>query len=403
MLSAASVQAGEILAEGDGSGTNNPDFYGAPAAGCVACELGSLAAYDAPPLDIDWSVGLRGGYLLSSTQGGSYEASILPHVAVSFAGRRTTANLSADAEFVGSSRDGFRIASGVLDLSGTYKLDEVTTLTGTADLSVTQDEPGDDGLAKPRVLSGEAEVGITREVGRLDVSARANVGRDIYGPTVDLTGMTVDNSWDNNTTAGVGARLSYPVTPVFAAFVDGSAAYRMFDAASPALGVKLDGPTYVGSVGLTYDPNSVISAEASVGVALRQFDAGFADITATLYNAKVTFRPDETLTFDAAFSTELGAPQPDDPGRAQITYAALADIAYTINPWMGVRASANWYRAESVSTGLSETGYGFGAGLDYRLNRHTMLTADYTFAHVVPAVDPVRDEHRFTVGVTFSK
>jgi hypothetical protein len=236
------------------------------------------------------------------------------------------------------------------------------------------------------------------------LSARATAGRDIYGPTIDATGASIDNTWDNNTSAGGGLRITYPVTPVLAAFADGSASYRYFDAASPTLGAKLDGPTYVGKVGVSYEPNILISAEGSIGVGLRRFDAGFSDITATLYDAKVTFRPDETLVLDAAFSTELGAPGANDPGTARVTYTATADVAYTINPWLGVRASADWYRAEVAGTGGVETGYGFGAGLDYRVNRQTTVSADYTFSHVAPvAPEPMRDTHKFMVGMTFAK
>ena len=102
----------------------------------------------------------------------------------------------------------------------------------------------------------------------------------------------------NNTRYGGGLRLSHQLTPIVTAFADGSVEYRTYDAVSPTLLVKLDSTDYVGKVGLSAEIGTILEAEGSVGVGLRQFaDASLADVQAMLYEASVTFRPDETLEF----------------------------------------------------------------------------------------------------------
>lgn len=405
VLATAPSISGEYLAGGDGSGTDNPDLLNGTA-NCSNCNVGPAPReYDAPLFDIDWALALRGGYVLSSTTGGSFAGTAVPTVVLTQEGLRSSFALTATATLEQSQLYGFRVPSAQLSAAGEYELDAATRLTGAANLSLSQDSPNPPTtLSQPQILHGDAEVGVAHKVGDFEVGARVNAGRTMYGESTLAGGVVVDNSWENNTSVGGGLRVAYPITPTLTAFADGSAKYQYFDGPSPVVLAKLDGPTYIGRVGVAYDPSSILSAEASVGYGLRRFDAGFADVGAVLYDASVIFRPDETLTLNGGFSTEITPPSSSDIGLARVTYTATAAAAYAVNPWLGLRASADWYWADVAGTADYETGYHLKAGADYLVNDNTRLTADYTYTRVdapPPAVS--RDSHKFEVGVTFSK
>ncbi|HHY50302.1 MAG TPA: outer membrane beta-barrel protein, partial [Alphaproteobacteria bacterium] len=127
------------------------------------------------------------------------------------------------------------------------------------------------------------------------------------------------------------------------------------------------------------------------------------EVSALLYDATVTFRPDETLELKGEFSTGFGAPGPDSAAAARLEYAAAGEAAYTVNPWLKLRASAGWSHAQLVGTPETETSYHVGLGADYVLNEFTTLTGDYVYTSTATTPDPAEDSHRVSVGMTFSR
>jgi len=86
-----------------------------------------------------------------------------------------------------------------------------------------------------------------------------------------------------------------------------------------------------------------------------------------------------------------------------VDYSANADVAYTVNSWLTLRALADWYSTRYAGSTNTETGYGLGAGADYKVNAHTALSADYGYDYAESTVNGVQDAHRVTVGVTLSR
>ena len=75
--------------------------------------------------------------------------------------------------------------------------------------------------------------------------------------------------------------------------------------------MPLDAADYAIRGGLAAKWSEVLEAEASVGVGYRHFTFGAADdIVSQLYDASITFRPDETVTLRGALATTVGAPGP---------------------------------------------------------------------------------------------
>lgn len=398
------TMAGEFNPLGDGSGTNNADLTRDATADCDNCRATPPYEWGDAPFDLDWSLGLRGGITDDGSEQ-TYQLIALP----SFTLRHETIRGGYDVGLKGEltyDLDGTaRIDSIAGTAGGEYELDALTTLAGRGNLIVSQDDPDAPNVAsEPVVISGDGEVSASRDLGAFNVAVRGSASRVVNGETVYVDNSTSDNSFQNTTGYGAGARLGYELTPGLVAFVDAEADYLTYDQPSPSLLVKLDNVTYAGRAGLTAKFNETLELEGSLGLGYSDFaDSSLLDFSAVLYDAKATFRPDETLTLSGTFSTTISSPGTTSDATSKLTYAAVGDISYQVNPWLRLRADAQWSEAHYQGIDNDEYKWGFGAGADYLLNEHTDLTADYSFLRTEKTPAPATDEHQVTLGVTFHK
>jgi hypothetical protein len=405
---ASAVLAGDnsFNSPGDGSGYDNANLLRDRAAGCEKCEPHPPHEWDDPWFDLDWSLALRGSYVHTSTID-YFEAAAVPSVTLRHETLRGGYEVTVSADIVRSSVEEARLAAARVGFAADYRLDESTGVEGALDLAFRQASAAGSGvdpniLMQPQVLTGDGEVSVSRDVGPLVFTGRVNGSRTLYGPTTLVGPVLVDNSHQSNWTAGTGLRVGYRVTPILTAFVDGSVGYQWYDAPSPTLLVTFDAADYQIRSGLSAKWHDVLEGETSIGYGLRRFaEPTLGETSAILYDASLTFRPDETLEVKGAFATSFGAPGPDSGGVARLEYAATGDIGYVVNPWLKLRASAGWSHALLIGTADTESGWNAGAGADYMLNEFTTLTGDYTYSVSQKAADPPEDSHRVTVGVTF--
>lgn len=401
--------AGEFIPLGDGSATNNADLLGNPAIDCANCSATPPRETDTP-FDLDWSLGLRGGINYDGTgDGPTYELIALPSMTLKHQTIRGGYDVGVSGELSYGVDGSARIGSITGTAGGAYKLDALTTLAGRGNLTVSQDDAGGPDYASnvasaPIVISGDGEVSASRDLGAFNLAVRGSAGREVYGETTYDDNSTADNTFQNTTTYGAGARLGYELTPGLVAFVDLEADYLAYDVPSPSLMVKLDNVTYAGRGGLSAKFNETLELEGSLGLGYSDLSDGtLSDFSAVLYDAKATFRPDETLTLSGAFATTISQPGTTSGATAKLTYAATGQVEYLVNPWLKLRADAQWSEAHYQGIDNDEYKWGFGAGADYLLNEHTDLTADYSFLRTEKTPDPATDEHQVTVGVKFHR
>lgn len=410
MLLASSPSLGQELAlHGDGSGTNNADLLRDAMTGCEHCQAVAPHEWDAPPYTLDWSLSLRGAYVRDD-DGEHYEALAVPSVTFKHDFLRGTYSLNGSAELSKSTVEDYRINSLRLGTSGSYQVNPALTLDGAANFALVTPSASSTGypagtVSASQEITGGAMASASYDWGHLTTTLRGSAARSVYGPTTRADGSEVDNSENNNWRAGAGLRIGYKVTPILTAFVDGSAGYQLYDVVAPAYGVKLDASDYAIRGGLSSKWNEVLEAEASVGLGLRKFTHGAApDIVSQLYDASVTFRPDETLTIRGALATTVGEPGPNEAGAARVEYAATADIAYRVNPWVTLRANAGYRHATFPGSPKVETGYGVGAGADYLVNEFTTVSGDYNYGATTTAPANTTEEgHRLTLGITLKR
>lgn len=398
--------SGPVLA-GDGSDFVNNALLG-PEAECSYC-VPNPPDEAGPPFQFDWSVGLRGGVSTGgSGEGPVYEVVALPQFALRQETIRGGYDLGISAEISQKAGGDPRLGSVTATAGGRYDLDELTTLEGRLDLSLSQDDP--DGrdqpvnvATAPLEVSGNAEASVTRDFGPLLIKLRGSAGREVVGETTYDDDTTSSNDDQNTTRWGAGARLGYKLAPGLLAFIDGEAIAEQYDVASPLL-AKLDNTTYATRAGLTLRPSQALELEGSIGWGHRDFvDGTLDDFSAMLYGARAQFRPSETLTLGGEFSTTISSPGTTSGATAKLAYAATGTLAYQLNPWLRLRASADWSTARYEGIATEEHKWGAGIGADYLVNEHTDLTADYSFERSQTTPEPPTDEHRVTVGVRFHR
>lgn len=406
----APVLAASDHAMGDGAKSDNarllPDVY--PSDPVLASSVGPREPYD-PFFDVDWSVALRGTYTKAS-DGERFDVRLVPSISLEHIGTRSAISLDSSAEIVRyTDSDTVDIGALRLGLQAGYDLDSVTRLTGNANFSLTQQTPGTPGLASniaiaPLTTSGGGDVALTRRFGKFSVSVTGAAQRNLYGTTTLTDGSVTDNGEQNYWALDSGLRLGLQATPIFEVFGQAGVGRDMFDYPSAALGVSADANDYTLKAGVTGRWNEVLEVTGSAGLGLRRFDvASLGEVVTELYDAQVTFTPDPTLRMTAGFATTVTPPGPNGSGTTRVDYAASAQVAYTVNSWLALRALADWNTARFEGSSNVETGHGYGFGADYKVNAHTAVTVDYDYDYSDSSANGVQDAHRATMGITLSR
>lgn len=411
VLLASSAPAGLALADPLGpdeakldSERLTPGLYPAapvPQAFAVPAEPGT------PPVELDWSVGLKGSYTTSSA-GDSFVTVLTPRVTATHQGVRTDLTATGSATLARQGDVSITASALSLDLDAQTRLDRDTTISGHAGLDLTQDLPGLPGsnplvTTPPQVLTGAIDGAIERRFGRFNLGLEGSVARTLYGPTTRTDTGVTDNSSQNVWEGDTSLRLGLQATPILEVFGEASLGRDWFDH-TPTGGVSSNATSRALRAGIAGDWNGVWSANASLGVGLHDFDnAGFNDITTRLYDASLTYTPDETLKLSATLETKVTPTGADTPGTARVAHVATADVDYTVNSWLRLRASADWGYSWLEGSNETERSHGLGAGADYKLNSHAIVSADYGYAHRDNSNSGVFDSHTVSLGVTIKR
>ena len=394
---------------GDGSITDNdrlvPGLY--PADPVLASGDGLPEPYDLP-FNVDWSVALRGTYTQASS-GERFDVRVVPSVAIEHTGVRSSLSASGSAEVVRPTQGAIDVSA--LRLSGTtgYSLDNDTALTAGGRFSLTRAVAGTPGVSStiaiaPQTISGGADLGVSRRLGKFNVAVTGSADRTVYGTTTLTSGAVVDNSDQNAWALNAGLRVGFQITPIFEVFGKAGLGRDLFDLPSTTLGVKPDATTMALEAGVTGRWSDVLEATASTGVIFRRFDASsLGEVTAQTYDAQLTFRPDPTLRVTTGLATIVAPPGPDGTGTTRIGYGVNGEVAYTVNSRIGLRALANWNRASFTGSNATESGYGWGTGADYKVNANTAVTADYNYDQSDSTSSGVQEAHQVTLGVTLAR
>jgi hypothetical protein len=373
----------------------------------LCCAMPSFAQEaDGDPLD--WSVGLRGTYSMSDGGTSRMGLALTPEASLTWEGRDLTAVLSGGTDLELLADGGARFANVRAGIEAGLQLGPSTALGATLDATLSQDPPDASGLPAntamaPLVFDATGTASVVQDMGRIDTTLRLEGQRRMVGPTILEDDSTIDNADQSFWQGGAALRLGYEFTPLITLFGEGEAAIRVFDAPDPGLMVYRDARTYTLRGGVSYAWGSIIAAEASAGYAWLDYLSGALDDSpAWVYDASLTFRPDEMLALTASFDTDLG-PSASVADGTDLSYSVTGSVTYAANPFLALRGTAGWERTVTLGTGDATSGLSAGAGIDLRTSQNVTWSADYGWTREDKPPAPETDTHSFTVGMRFAR
>lgn len=404
-----------------GAGVQGPPYYppdnasvepGLPV-GLVPQMLGNVSYSYVPDIlppstELDWDVSLRGAYQ-KNYSGERFEVIVAPSASIlhKVSGAEYEAGVSAE---LNKASDGeYRLSSVALDFRGEMAINSVTGLGLGANIRIEQDSPNSlssdsDIVGQPIIVSGGAEARISRRFGKFTGELRGSINRSVYFGTQLTGGAWRENYSRNNTAVGTGLRLTREITPIISAYVDLAGARNIYDNISTGLGGTPSNWVLSARGGLSGNWSGVLLADISAGYALTRFDdISLPEVPTFIFDTSLSYNGGRGVELLAAFGSDISVPDPTDGASLRVGYSASISAAYQINDWLRVRANAGagWVRFVGVTD--TENTYSAGLGADYYVNRSTRLTADYSYNLSQSSENGKRDSHRVELGVTFSR
>jgi len=363
----------------------------------------------APNTKLDWSVSLKGAYR-KDYNGERFETILTPAISLSHQNRNGLYNLGAQANLVKTSDSEFSFSSIATSLDGTFKFDRETSLTFDANVAISQEDVNSLNLASniktpPSMLNINTNAAIIREFGKLTGALRLGYNRDTYSTTQMSTGLWQDNSARNRNSYLAGLRLTQEITPIINAYVDLSAQRNIFDEIS-TIGLTTTQNNWAlnGRAGLSGNWGDVILADISAGYALNQFDsATLSDSPAAIIDANITYRNSTGLNVSTNFASNITTPDPSSGASLKVGYTLGVLASYQVNDWLRARANARGNWASYVGIDDIERSYSAGVGVDYAFNKYISLNGDYTYNIADSSTIGKRDSHRVEFGLTYSR
>jgi len=365
-----------------------------------------------PATTFDWSLSLRGAFQ-QDYRGDRFEVIATPNVSVSHQIQNAQFDLSATANlskpFADDLDDEFRVYGAAVDFSGSYRIDKDSLANFGANFTIDKASKNDPSLDitivdPPTTVMGSANASIVRRFAKLSGELRGNISRNVYGATLLTDTTWSDNSIQNNTRFGGGLRLSYEISPIISPFVDFSANRSAFDQTLLISGESQDSNSYVALAGFTGNWRDILRAEISAGYGLTKFDSTLVeDVPTTVFNANLAYNNGKGLDLSANFITNVSAANPALGATTKIDYSTSALAQYQINDWVTARANvtAGWAHYDVIDD--IERRHSIGVGADYLLNKHTSFSADYNYGTLETTALGKRENHRFELGVTYSR
>lgn len=372
--------------------------------------VGELGGFDYvhPPVNIDWSVGLKGSYAMG-TMKTQHSVVLTPEVTLDYGGDRMDISGNASLEGVVSDQQLVRVDQLSSGLDVAYALDPVTSASLSAAFDVSQEAANAPGVPSnvkvmPIVFEGSLSAGIDRQFGQLGLGLSGDLGRTDVTKTY-LQGGKVENNADQSFfSGGANLRASYQVTPILAPFVEAGIGRDVYDKAPKLTGMKLDQTNYALRVGLAAQWQDSFSIEASTGYTWAYFDdPGLTDIGTQTFALSVDYAPPQGVTAGLGFSTTINPGDPDNGTVASVDYAIDGNVGVQLNSQIGVEAdfTAGWTAPVSGLPG--DFNYSAGLGASFQFNRYTALTADYAYKAVDRASGPLLYSHTLSAGISVSR
>jgi hypothetical protein len=120
-------------------------------------------------------------------------------------------------------------------------------------------------LSRPTLNSLTGSLGLSRDLGRLRLSAKANASRVMYGDATDPAGVVVSQRDRNNIYAGLTLRAGYEISPALRPFIEGEAGRRIYDNQTDSFGLNRASTRIAVRAGVETDFGEKLRGDIAVG------------------------------------------------------------------------------------------------------------------------------------------
>ena len=147
-------------------------------------------------------------------------------------------------------------------------------------------------LSRPTLDALTGSLGLSRDLGRLRLSARANAARAMYGDATDSAGATVSQADRNNTYAGLTLRAGYEISPALSPFIEGEVGRRIFDKQTDSFGLERAATRLAIRAGVETDFGDKLRGDIAIGYLREDIaDAALEDIAGLSIAGTLSWSP----------------------------------------------------------------------------------------------------------------
>ncbi|MGB3445491.1 MAG: outer membrane beta-barrel protein [Xanthobacteraceae bacterium] len=261
---------------------------------------------------------------------------------------------------------------GRLDVTrDTHVLSELRLRVGT-------DNPGSPniqaGLSKyPIYTTTGGSVGVEQNFNRLQVTVSATADHTAYQDSKLTDGTTFSNDDRNFNTFGGVARASYEVMPGLKPFGEVQGDTRVHETAVDRAGYQRDSNGGYAKVGTTFELTRLITGEASIGYAMRNYqDPRLSQLNGLLTSGSLIWSasPLTTVKFIATTSVD----ETTVPGVAGVlTRIYTAEVDHDFRRWLTGIGKFTYGTLDYQNGNRLDTIYSLSGDLVYKLNRNVWV------------------------------
>ncbi len=219
----------------------------------------------------------------------------------------------------------------------------------------------------------DGSLGLSKDLGKLRLSATGSVSRQQYGDATLIDGSSLSQEERNSTLATLRLRTGYAVSPALTPFIEGEFGRRFYDQKQDSAGYERSATRLAARAGVMVDIEEKLAGEASIGWITEDLDDERLDTVSGLaLAAALNWSPQRGTNVRLDGSTTIeGTTDAGDSG--SILYAGTLRVERQIRANLTAEAAAGLSWRDYMSGGHDLTMNG-EAGMTWWLNRTLGLT-----------------------------
>ena len=250
-------------------------------------------------------------------------------------------------------------------------------------------------LSQPTLDSLTGSLAISRDIGRIRLSARANGTRAVYGSATDAAGLEVSQSDRDNSYAGLTLRAGYEVSPALRPFIEGEIGRRFFDNAVDSFGLERSATRMAVRAGVETDLGEKLRGDIAIGYLREDIeDAALEDIAGLSLAGTLNWSPMRGTSAALTASTSVEGSSTATSSGSLLHGLSLA-LTHRARSNLDLNANLGASLRDYTGPNPNEITLSAGLGFTYWFNRYVGLSGRAAHETVLSGDDARRIENQF--------